>query len=243
MNNQIDFISQLPTELSLLILSNCSSTDLAKCCQVSKVWKTLAEDNSLWKPIAQSHFDNSILKQSYKSYLKNNIFSSKEQILERIQAFANRIRKGQNGRFICSTDDDNLIEIHIGDGTDRIDTEDRCKMVKDISDNTIPKLPDSFPVINGYDKSIIKPLRICAINSLEYKYKASLKFPKFEKNKDLYFPEMERKIYQILISKIGKFNSQQEWENKCYRAASVIIGLFFLILVSCRKSFFDKFPL
>ncbi len=227
MDIQTDFLSQLPAELSLLILSNCSPCGLARCCRVSKVWKTFAEDNFIWKLIARSHFGNLTLKGSYKSYLKNHIVSSKKQICERIQTFANRIRKDQNGRFICSADNYILIDIYIGDGTGRTDIEDHCKMVKNI-------LPNSLSKINSCGKSTIKPLRIRAINSIKYKFKAIPKFPKFDMIEGLFFPKMERKINQILISKIEKFNSQQEWEDKCCRVVPVIVVLFFLVLVLCQ---------
>ncbi|PAA85717.1 hypothetical protein BOX15_Mlig029670g1 [Macrostomum lignano] len=44
-----DFVSHLPTELSLRILGELSPRDLLVCAQVSRRWRLLAEDPHLWR--------------------------------------------------------------------------------------------------------------------------------------------------------------------------------------------------
>ena len=45
---QRDFISLLPRELALNVLSNLSPRDLMNCAQTCKTWRHLADDNLLW---------------------------------------------------------------------------------------------------------------------------------------------------------------------------------------------------
>ena len=44
-------ISELPTELFVEILSYLNLASLARCCLVSKNWKQLASDSTLWKKV------------------------------------------------------------------------------------------------------------------------------------------------------------------------------------------------
>ena len=45
---QRDFISLLPRELALNVLSNLAPRDLMSCAQTCKTWRHLADDNLLW---------------------------------------------------------------------------------------------------------------------------------------------------------------------------------------------------
>lgn len=51
---KIDFITALPEELSLKVLSNLTISDLAICKILSKTWKRMAEDDALMKPALKS---------------------------------------------------------------------------------------------------------------------------------------------------------------------------------------------
>ena len=46
---QRDFISLLPRELALHVLSNLKPADLMGCAQTCRTWRTLADDNLLWQ--------------------------------------------------------------------------------------------------------------------------------------------------------------------------------------------------
>ena len=46
---QRDFISLLPRELALHVLSNLNPFDLMGCAQTCRTWRQLADDNLLWR--------------------------------------------------------------------------------------------------------------------------------------------------------------------------------------------------
>lgn len=54
---KIDFISNLPYELSLKILCYLDCTSLCNAAQVSKRWKTLADDDRVWHHMCEQHID------------------------------------------------------------------------------------------------------------------------------------------------------------------------------------------
>jgi len=52
---QRDFISKLPSEVSLRILSYLDAKSLARACRVSQAWRRLATDEFLWKRLCLQH--------------------------------------------------------------------------------------------------------------------------------------------------------------------------------------------
>lgn len=105
MSFAIDPVIALPEEVSLQIFSYLEKSDLASCCEVNKGWRRLASDNELWAPIARQMFNGEDLKvPNIKASLQ--VFESKklksnEEILDRLQAFINRISLDNNARFRC----------------------------------------------------------------------------------------------------------------------------------------------
>ncbi|KAH8673429.1 WD domain-containing protein [Xylariales sp. PMI_506] len=54
---KIDFISALPSELSLKILGFLDCVSLCKASQVSHRWRTLADDDSVWRHLCLQHIE------------------------------------------------------------------------------------------------------------------------------------------------------------------------------------------
>ncbi|KAF3204897.1 hypothetical protein TWF106_001392 [Orbilia oligospora] len=59
---RIDFISALPPELSFRILSFLDTTSLCKAAQVSRRWRTLADDDVVWHKMCEQHIDRKCTK-------------------------------------------------------------------------------------------------------------------------------------------------------------------------------------
>lgn len=94
----VDFISALPEELSMQVLSKLSTPELAICELVSKNWKRFAEDDALWRANF-SHMPGAeiINKMTARAYFGVNItVNTKEKLTEKIKNFfelhkANRV--------------------------------------------------------------------------------------------------------------------------------------------------------
>ncbi|KAI9293252.1 WD40 repeat-like protein [Neoconidiobolus thromboides FSU 785] len=59
---KVDFISKLPRELSLKILSYLDAKSLVQASSVSKVWKSAAEDDLLWRTLCDQHINKKCTK-------------------------------------------------------------------------------------------------------------------------------------------------------------------------------------
>ncbi|KAI0336970.1 WD40 repeat-like protein [Trametopsis cervina] len=59
---RIDPLSVLPSEVSLKILGYLDATSLCRAAQVSRKWKTLADDDILWRGICEQHIGQKCLK-------------------------------------------------------------------------------------------------------------------------------------------------------------------------------------
>lgn len=55
--NRIDFIKELPIELSLRVLSFLDARSLTDCAKVSHAWKEIADDDRLWYRMCLQHID------------------------------------------------------------------------------------------------------------------------------------------------------------------------------------------
>lgn len=87
--SKIDFISDLPTELSQLVLSKLSIPELAICELVSKTWKNQAENDALWKANFSHIFGAEIIsKMTARAYFGVNVpVNTKEKLIEKITNF------------------------------------------------------------------------------------------------------------------------------------------------------------
>lgn len=64
---QRDFISLLPKELAFMVLSNLEPKDLLRAAQTCRYWKSLCDDNLLWREKCRDcSIDDSIMKGSRK---------------------------------------------------------------------------------------------------------------------------------------------------------------------------------
>lgn len=59
---RIDFLTALPTEISLKVLCCLDTTSLCKAAQVSQRWRTLADDDFVWHKMCEQHIDRKCTK-------------------------------------------------------------------------------------------------------------------------------------------------------------------------------------
>lgn len=59
---KIDFLSALPPEISFRILSSLDTISLCKAAQVSRKWRTLADDDVVWHRMCEQHIDRKCIK-------------------------------------------------------------------------------------------------------------------------------------------------------------------------------------
>lgn len=59
---RIDFIAVLPSEVSLKILSFLDAKSLCHAAQVSRTWKSLADDDAVWHRMCEQHIDKKCTK-------------------------------------------------------------------------------------------------------------------------------------------------------------------------------------
>ena len=59
---RIDFVAALPTEISLRILCFLDTSSLCKAAQVSRRWRTLADDDVVWYRMCEQHIDRKCTK-------------------------------------------------------------------------------------------------------------------------------------------------------------------------------------
>ncbi|GAB0135319.1 E3 ubiquitin ligase complex SCF subunit scon-2 [Epichloe bromicola] len=59
---KIDFLAALPTELSYKILSHLDTVSLCKAAQVSRRWRSLADDDVVWHRMCEQHIDRKCTK-------------------------------------------------------------------------------------------------------------------------------------------------------------------------------------
>ncbi|KAI9792159.1 MAG: hypothetical protein M1816_002699 [Peltula sp. TS41687] len=59
---RIDFLAALPPELSFKILCYLDTTSLCKAAQVSRTWRSLADDDVVWHRMCEQHIDRKCVK-------------------------------------------------------------------------------------------------------------------------------------------------------------------------------------
>ncbi|KAL8788714.1 MAG: hypothetical protein Q9213_001528 [Squamulea squamosa] len=59
---RIDFVTALPTEISVKVLCYLDTTSLCKAAQVSQRWRTLADDDFVWHKMCEQHIDRKCTK-------------------------------------------------------------------------------------------------------------------------------------------------------------------------------------
>lgn len=97
-------LTRLPDDLSLEIFSYLSPAALGLCCQVNSKWRRLASNNLVWREWGRQQFGQYLNVSNVKEFLRechSQKLGSNDEIVTRIQDFANRISMGHNGRFRC----------------------------------------------------------------------------------------------------------------------------------------------
>lgn len=59
---KIDFLTALPRELAIMILSHLDTVSLCNAAQVSHHWRELSDDDAVWKRMCQQHIDRKCTK-------------------------------------------------------------------------------------------------------------------------------------------------------------------------------------
>ncbi|KAK4941440.1 hypothetical protein LTR66_014806 [Elasticomyces elasticus] len=79
---KIDFLSTLPPEVSFRILSSLDTISLCKAAQVSRKWRTLADDDVVWHRMCEQHIDRKCTKCGWGLPLmdRKRLRASKRQI-------------------------------------------------------------------------------------------------------------------------------------------------------------------
>ncbi|KAK2148611.1 hypothetical protein LSH36_489g01066 [Paralvinella palmiformis] len=81
--NEIPFFeTSLPRELAIKIFMHLDALDLCRCCQVSKAWKSLAEDELLWNQICR-HLDYedstaTVEKSRWKEIVREQVLKERQ---------------------------------------------------------------------------------------------------------------------------------------------------------------------
>lgn len=98
-NSYVDRCSD--SVLSSSTFSYLKGGELVACCSVSTRWRALASQDKLWERVAKQIFGDALQVPNFRTFLRQCISNSNDHIVDRIQAFANRISMGQNARFRC----------------------------------------------------------------------------------------------------------------------------------------------
>jgi|GEM_PF-5391097 len=96
--------TSLSDELLLKVFSYLMPSQVALCCRVNSTWRQLASDNMLWRERGRELFGQYLAVPNVHAFLgefHSQQLRSNDEIVERIQAFANRVSLGQNGSFRC----------------------------------------------------------------------------------------------------------------------------------------------
>ncbi|KAL1996179.1 hypothetical protein VTN49DRAFT_502 [Thermomyces lanuginosus] len=86
---RIDFLSALPPEISFKILSYLDTASLCRAAQVSRRWRSLADDDVVWHRMCEQHIHRKCKKCGWGLPLleRKRLRASKEEIEKRAQNF------------------------------------------------------------------------------------------------------------------------------------------------------------
>ncbi len=119
----MDPVSIFPKDVSLIIFSNLDFQDLGRCCQVSKKWSSVAEENNLWKQFIK---DIPLpAKGNIKTFIMKHSVKSLDKVLDHIKVFLDKASKDQICRFTCFFPLNPKSCIKVGIGYGNVDPEKR----------------------------------------------------------------------------------------------------------------------
>ncbi len=96
-NNNFDIIQYVPEEVATEIFSYLDPMELGRCCAVSTYWNRVASDERLWKNL----FPELNVSQNKREYICLHAVKSKEELIERIKDFMQRVNLDRIGEFRC----------------------------------------------------------------------------------------------------------------------------------------------
>lgn len=97
----IHFPEAFPEEISLNILANLDARCLGRFCRVSRSANRLASDDKLWKMLfAELKTPSTEVKAHLYVFLSRAVWSN-EELLKRVQKFADKIQGNQLGMLKC----------------------------------------------------------------------------------------------------------------------------------------------
>ncbi|KAK9463489.1 quinon protein alcohol dehydrogenase-like superfamily [Lipomyces oligophaga] len=87
---RIDFVSALPAEISFKILCYLDASSLCKAAQVSRKWRTLADDDIVWHRMCEQHIERKCMKCGWGLPLleKRRLRESRRAIEDKMHAIA-----------------------------------------------------------------------------------------------------------------------------------------------------------
>ncbi|KAF3938293.1 Beta-TrCP [Dactylella cylindrospora] len=96
---RIDFLSALPPELAFRILSFLDTASLCKAAQVSRRWRTLADDDVVWHKMCEQHIDRKCTKCGWGLPLleRKRLRQTKRQMELRAKGHGLMMREGYAG--------------------------------------------------------------------------------------------------------------------------------------------------
>ncbi|NGX58589.1 MAG: hypothetical protein K940chlam3_01496, partial [Chlamydiae bacterium] len=106
-SNSVPLI-HLPEEINLQIFSYMKPSELSTCCRVRNSWNNFLKDDSLWTELFhKNNFNRDMLKGGkIKDFLDkklSRLLKSGDEIIDRIQKFADSIHFGKNGVITCAS--------------------------------------------------------------------------------------------------------------------------------------------
>lgn len=155
---KVDFVSKLPREISLKVLSYLDANSLVQASRVSKCWKSAADDDFLWRTLCDQHINKKCTKCGWglplllDDYLKRKKIELLNSTVKRQrEADSNSMSpacpKNMIGNFTLFL---NLIFVYIGFiGY----PSQRMKIDNNVNGTLIPNSPQSF----GSSNTVIEP--------------------------------------------------------------------------------------
>lgn len=91
-------IESLPNEIFHHIFSYLDDRSLTRCESVNQHWSKLARDDALWKRLFRGF---PLPETDVKDHICKRAVWSKETLIKRVRAFADKLQFRQKGRFFC----------------------------------------------------------------------------------------------------------------------------------------------
>ncbi|CAJ0871747.1 2619_t:CDS:2 [Entrophospora sp. SA101] len=163
-----DLIGALPIEISIKIFEQLTAKDLCACGEVSKKWRSVTQDSSIWKKkcIEMYYGDERRLYVSKGKLLEKYGWEKVYQQLYRIEnnlrngrAKSFRLLKGHRERINDAKLKENILVTGSADRTVRIWNVETGECINALSGNSFSSYPKSQDTID-IDKEVVRTLNI-----------------------------------------------------------------------------------